>query len=214
MSVPMSQVLATARTYLNDDSAALWQDPALIPKIQEAHREMQIKLWLIGSPIVRGLFTQLINISVANTLFTALPADFLVPYYIQEAPSPAATPYMPMTEVDFIPLGYTAVATLVYWRFNPADPLTANVPTLTFPPCTTARVINCQYRRLVSIPVLTTDLIGVAAGEYYLAPRAAAIAAGTLGNKGLSDALTQQAEDNFGDVILANRGQQKPSDRP
>ena len=50
----MSQVLTTARTYLNDDNITQFPDPVLIPKIQEAHRELQEELWVCGSPIMRG----------------------------------------------------------------------------------------------------------------------------------------------------------------
>jgi hypothetical protein len=212
MSAPMSQVLAMARTYLNDDSAAFWPDPTLIPKVQEAHREMQVKLWLIGSPIVRGLFSDhLISAYTGpgvNIFGAGGPNDFLIPISMQEAPNPANTPYTPMTEIDFIPPSYPAGPTLTYWVWD------ALAGQIYFPWCTANRSITIQYRRSILIPNISTDLIGVISGERYLAPRAAAIAAGAVGNKVLSDILTAEAEENFDRVILINRGQQKPFERP
>jgi hypothetical protein len=54
MAVPLSTVLGAARAYLNDTNATVWTDQVLIPLAQEAHRELQSELWLVGSPLVRG----------------------------------------------------------------------------------------------------------------------------------------------------------------
>src|SRR6266404_2976067 len=98
MSVPMSQVLATARTLLNDDNATTFTDFVLIPKIQEAHRELQNELWVCGSPIVRSDF--LAALPIAAITF-APPADMLAPTEVFESDSPATT-WFPMTEQIYL----------------------------------------------------------------------------------------------------------------
>src|ERR1022692_246901 len=93
MSAPLSQVLTTARTYLNDDNIAIWSDPTLIPKIQEAHRELQTELWVNGSPIVRAQTSILaIPASGSPTVLATLnpsgyPLDLLLPTAIFESAS-------------------------------------------------------------------------------------------------------------------------------
>ena len=209
MSVPMSQVLATARTYLNDDNATQFPDPVLIPKIQEAHRELQEELWSVGSPLVRGQTTALqvsSGTKILNATSTpALPSDFLCPTMMFE--SAAATgPFASMTEAFYLPLGYTPVAALQWWCWQQEQILLGGASGTVY--------VIIQYRRQITIPSLATDVIGILFGESYLAARSSAIAAGTVGNKDVYDAMTALAKENLGKVISANRGQQKPLFKP
>jgi hypothetical protein len=207
MSVPLSQVLASTRTYLNDDNSTSWTDPVLIPKIQEAHRELQSQLWTIGSPILREQSSTLaIPSNATQTNVTALnptgfPTDMLNPTAVWEAAS-SPTTWTQMTENFYIPIGYTAAATLVYWSWQEENLIVA--------PCTAARSIVIQYRRSIPIPAVGTDLIGILFGESYLAPRAAAICAGAVGNKDVYTAMTALAQQNFNNLLMMNRGAQNP----
>lgn len=205
MSVPMSQVLTTARTYLNDDNATQFPDPVLIPKVQEAHRELQTELWNVGSPLVRGVSTALsllTGIKLLNATSTpALPADLLCPTLLFESAA-SSGPFMPMTEVFYIPLGLTPGTTMGYWSWQQEQIALVGASATVF--------IVVQYRRLITVPVLSTDLIGVLFGESYLAPRTAALAAGSVGNKDAMMAMTDLAQQNLSKVISNNRGQQRP----
>ena len=207
MSVPMSQVLVTARTYLNDDAAVQFPDQVIIPKIQEAHRELQEELWVVGSPLVRGQV--LLGYTAPGTTFPATPNDFLCPTAMFEngAGSNQASPnWTPMTEAFYIPLGTVVGPTLSWWAWQQEQ--------IAIPGATQNRAVVMQYRRLIPIPVLATDLIGILFGESYLAARAAAMTAGTVGNKDIMDTATALAKENIGKVISANRGQQKPLIKP
>lgn len=207
MSVPMSQVLTTARTYLNDDNATQFPDQTLIPKIQEAHRELQEELWVVGSPLVRGQ-TQ-VNYSAGATTLGAMPTDFLCPtaLFENQAGVPVSFPgWTPMTEAFYIPLGYTQTNQLNWWVWQQEVINVAGA--------NQNRAVVIQYRRQISIPILATDVIGILFGESYLAARAAAISAGTVGNAEVYAAMTALAKENLGKVIAANRGQQKPSMKP
>lgn len=211
MSAQLSQVLTTARTYLNDDNASQWPDFALIPKIQEAHRELQTELWVNGSPIVRGQSPPLaipLNASVTNLATlnpSGYPTDILLPTAIFESAA-SPTTYTPITETIYFPVGYTAIATIQWWSSQEENILLA--------PCTAARTIIVQYRRSITIPNVATDPIGILFGEIYLAPRGAAIAAGSVGNKPVYDEMTSLAKNNFAKLLLANRGQQRPIATP
>ena len=207
MSVTMGQVLVTARTYLNDDAAVQFPDQVIIPKIQEAHRELQEELWVIGSPLVRAQVP--LNYTAPGTVFPATPADFLCPTAMFEnsAGSSLASPnWAPMTEAFYIPLGTVVGATLSWWSWQQEQ--------IVIPGASQNRALVMQYRRLITIPVLATDLIGILFGESYLAARAAAMVAGTVGNQDILSVATALAKENLGKVISANRGQQKPLIKP
>jgi hypothetical protein len=204
----MSQVLTTARTYLNDDNSTQFPDNVLIPKVQEAHRELQEELWVIGSPLVRGQTAPLAYLT-PNVVLPALPADFLCPTAVFENAAGSlstAAGWQPMTEVFYIPLGTAQGATLGYWAWQQEA--------ISVLGATVNRAVIVQYRRLITIPVLATDVIGILFGESYLAARAAAITAGTVGNEAVYDKMTALSKENLGKVIAANRGQQKPPLKP
>ena len=206
MSAPLSQVLTTARTYLNDDAGQVFPDPVLIPKIQEAHRELQENLWIVGSPLVKG---QALLAYTSGTTFPTTPTDFLCPTALFENATGSlvsASGWTPMTEAFYIPLGTTVAATLGWWAWQQEQIVIAGA--------SVARAVILQYRRYISIPVLSTDLIGIPFGESFLAARAAAIAAGSLGNSDLYTNMSTLAKDNLVRVISANRGQQKPIIKP
>lgn len=211
MSVPMSQVLTTARTYLNDDNATQFPDPVLIPKIQEAHRELQEELWVAGSPLVRAQQGPLIytagTTSITDVNFP--PVDFLCPTMLFENTAGSfliAAGWTPMTEAFYIPFGIAQHGTLDFWVWQQENIILngANVN----------RAMFIQYRRLIRIPVLSTDLIGVLFGESYLAPRAAGLAAGTVGNQDAVKEMTALAKENLSKIMQANRGQQRAMMNP
>lgn len=203
MSVPMSQVLTTVRTFLNDDNATTFTDQVIIPKIQEAHRELQTELWLVGSPVVRGDF--IATLAIGGIVLTGGPTDMLAPTELFEA-DVGNTNYLPMTEVTYLPQTVVAGPLSIYWSWQRE--------TLLLNPTTVARKIYLRYRKSIAIPVIATDLIGILSGELYLAARAAAIVAGTLANEKVYETMTAQAKENLGKVIISNRGQQKPVNRP
>jgi hypothetical protein len=133
------------------------------------------------------------------------PTDLLLPTALFESAS-SPTTYTPITEATYFPIGYTAAAVIGYWSWQEEKLYTA--------PCSANRSVIIQYRRQITIPVLTTDLIGMLFGELYLGAKTAAIAAGASGNIPVAQEMAALAEKNFEMVITANRGQQKPGIRP
>jgi hypothetical protein len=200
-----SVALATARTLLNDDNATVWTDPILLPKLQEAHRELQTDLWLVGSPVVREV-TIPILVSQGNTdLGANQPLDLVSPTALKEAESADGT-WVDMTEVNYIPFDVAKTSKLVYWAWRGEK--------IRFLGATANRYVVVFYRKLITVPATATDPIGIIFGELYLGARTAALAAGSVGNKDVYDTVTALAKANFEKVVAANRGQQKPIYKP
>jgi len=196
MSVQASVVLATARTLLNDDSATNWTDASLIPKLQQAHKELQIKLRRAAAPLMKSKYTEVIP--AGNTTFATPPADLVAPIQLWENVTSGATNlYTLMTEADPLP-NVIQVATMVWWAWIEEA--------VTFIGSTANRQVLMLYWRALPLPAVNTDLIGFINGELYLAPRTAAIAAGSVGQAAEMGTLAAMADASLNEVILSNRG--------
>lgn len=214
MSVSLAIVLAQARTYLNDDNSIQFPDTVIIPKIQQAHQELTLQLRNIGSPTVRNLSSILTipaNASATTLTFTsspALPADLLTPTQVFESANSAMAAAVPVTEVFYLPIPLVQAATIGRWVWQEEN--------LILNPCSTSNeYIQIMYIRQIPIPVIATDLIGVLNGEFFLAARAAAMVAATIG--GTADAVTAlnaTAQAKLQDLLNNNRGSQKPLMKP
>lgn len=196
MSVQSSVVLATARTLMNDDNATNWTDAALMPKLQQAHKELQIKLRRAAAPVMRATYVE--TVATPNLVFATPPADLVSPIQLWETASGGGVgTYVLMTEQDTLP-DVAQAATMIYWAWvNEA---------VVFVGSSASRKIKMLYWRALTLPALNTDTIGFLNGELYLAPRLAAIAMGATGQAAEYASLTQMAEASLTEVILANRG--------
>lgn len=197
MSVQASVVLVTARTLLNDDAATNWTDAALFPKLQHAHRELQIKLRRAAAPLMKTNYTE--SITAGQLAFATPPADLVAPIALWEAPTPFPGPqaYQLMTESDPLP-NLAQQTNLVWWAWVEE--------VVNFLGATTTRQVKMVYWRALPIPAVNTDPIGFINGELYLAPRTAAIAMLSVGEDQRAAALAGAADSSLGEVILSNRG--------
>jgi hypothetical protein len=201
----LSVALNTARTLMNDDVGAVWTDAALIPKAQEAHRMLQVRLWKAGSPVVRA---QSAAIDVAiNAVTITPPADMLTPFRLFEYASTVET-YADSTEIteqNFLPR-QAPTAKIGFWSWKGE--------VIEIMPPTAARKVVMHYRKSITLPAAATDPIGIIFGELFLGPQVAAMCHGSVGNKDAFEAMMGIATANFADVIEANRGKQSPSEKP
>jgi hypothetical protein len=196
MSVATSIVLNTARTFLNDDAVTNWTDAALMPKLQQAHRELQVKLRRAAAPVMKGTYVETVNPSAIG--FATPPADLIAPIQIWEnAPAGPITNYQLMTEADPLP-NVVASTTLVWWAWVNE--------TVVFIGSSASRMVKMLYWRRLTVPQSNTDLIGFIDGELYLAPRTAAIAYGSTGDANSMNVLATLADGSLSEVILSNRG--------
>jgi hypothetical protein len=190
---------------MNDDAGQVWTDAALLTKAQEAHRELQIKLWNVGSPAVRE---QSAPIDVAaNATSLTLPADLLQPIKLQEYAATVETfaDATDMTEVTYFN-NVAKTTKLIWWSWRKEA--------VQFLGSTVDRKVIIYYRKLITVPTAAGDPIGILFGELYIGARTAAIAHGSVGNKAAMDTLNSIAESNFGLVLQAQRGQQTPPSGP
>lgn len=196
MSVPASVVLATARTFLNDDASTNWTDAVLFPKLQQAHRELQIKLRRAAAPLMKTSYSE--TLSAFAVQFSTPPNDLVAPIQLWEkAPSDPINLYALMTEGDPLP-NVAQTSTMVWWAWVEE--------VVTFIGSNTSRNVKMSYWRALPIPTVNTDLIQFINGELYLSPRTAALAAGSVGEEKTMGALVSLADASLAEVILANRG--------
>ncbi len=185
--VQASVVLNTARTLLNDDSVSLWTDAVLIPKLQQAHRELQTALRFSAAPVMK-----------------AIPADFQEPIRLWEkAVADPQSAYVLMTESDPLPVVAQA-STLIWWQYR--DEI------ISFISASANRLARLEYWKQLTLPVVNTDLVGFINAELYLAPRTAALASASIGEQARHDMYKALAEEKINMVILSNRGRLKPAD--
>jgi len=146
--------------------------------------------------------TRLLDFGTTNPV---LPNDLLCPFKLYEnLPSADETidGWHEMTEVFYIPLGVTLSDNFTWWAWRKER--------LHLAGGNNDRAIIIQYRKKITLPGTIYNEIGILFGEMYLAARAAALTAGTLGNQDVYATLTALAEKNLATVITANRGSQRP----
>jgi len=199
MASQASVVFATARTLLNDDAATLWTDPILLPKLVQAYRELESKLRINAAQIMK----KTVNATIAiNGLVYGTISDIKEPIKLWEkAVGGLDSSYVLMTEYD--PLPHVAqAATLIYWQWDGTN--------INFIGSTAQRVVQVQYWRSLTEPTDNTSDLFFIDAEIYLAPRTAALAAGSVGEIEKFQAMTQIAAEGLELVIQANRGRQAP----
>jgi hypothetical protein len=224
MSQQLSVVLATARTLLNDDGGSLWTDSVLIPKAQQAHRELQQKLRKFSAPIMKSITGFVTGggkndptVVASSVQVTGLPSDLIEPIKLWEkATGTPDTSFTLMTEADPLPNFFNPVAIgapMNFWQWNPSStgPNNSIIDTIEVIPPTDNRVIRVLYWRSIFVPTVATDPISVDFGELFLAPRTAALAAGSVGEEKVFTAMTALAEQSLSEVIAINRGRSVPS---
>jgi hypothetical protein len=200
----VSMALTQARTLLNDDNAGTFPDNVLIPKIQIAFLELQSYLAAIVSPIMTNIVSAMAipaNSTSVRTL-SVLPSDFDTPFKLFES-AQSPTTYTEMTQSTYIYNAPNSTTALVSWAWFGNDILLPGT-------CTVARTIQMIYRRIYTTPAASGDSLFIPLAEMYLAPRAAALAGGSLGNPSSLAELTGMSKENLDRVLNANRGAQKP----
>jgi hypothetical protein len=199
MSVTAGTVLTTTRTLLNDDAAVNWTDASLFPKLTQAHNELQIKLRRAAAPVMKNAYTE--QLAAGATGFATPPADLVAPIQLFETVNNGSiASYTLMTEVDNITTIIPAGPSIVYWSWIEESIIFA------VPAITVIRQVLMRYWRTIPIPTTNSQSIGFINGELYLAPRIAALAAGSVGQAAEMTALTSLADASIQEVILSNRG--------
>lgn len=203
-----SVALATARTLLNDDSASLWKNEALLPKLVVAHRELQAKMRSFACPVTRT--TVEIDVPAGIDIPTGQPADIVEPVSVWEkyltAPSGTPNVYVKMTEYDPLPINLGGGNNLSWWRWSGTQ--------IELNHCFVDKTIKILYKRMLPLPSDFSDSLGIIDAELYLGPRVAAIAFGSTGNATAAQWCAAMADTALKDVLVANRGRSPATQRP
>jgi hypothetical protein len=187
--------LNAAREYLNDSAVTLWSDLVLIPKLQKAHREMQVKLQLAGIPVIRA-GTSILSVPAGTTDLTTVigyPADLIEPRWMKERmQGELEQDFVDMTECADIP-SIQKSTELVWWCWQGEKILLLG--------STQNREVRLRYIRGLPVPQANTDQIGYLFGENYLGPRTASLAAQAVEDPQLYQSCFADAAQNMQDLI-------------
>ena len=112
------------------------------------------------------------------------------------------TAYVLMTEQFPLP-NVLEASTLIYWAWD--------TETIKFIGASAQRSVKVLYWKSLTIPTVNTSYILFINGELYLAPRTAALAAGSIGQKEVYLAMAAEAEAKLTEVVLVNRGRVTPT---
>lgn len=201
-AVTAATVFATARTLLNDDANTLFSDSVLLPKLQEAWRQLVAILRINAADImVRDDFQ---TIASGTSSFTI--ADINEPIMLWEkGTGETIDKYVKMTEYDPLP-NSLAAATLRYWQWDGTN--------INLVAASANRSVRTSYWRVLTEPTSAGSSLILINAEYYLAPMTAAIMAGSLGEEDQMTTLSALAVTTMKSVIDANRGRMAPPDSP
>lgn len=195
MPVTTENVLTGARTHLNDDSAINWPDPNLIPKYQEAFRDLRLELELNGIQVIDEVSVDItIPQGVTDvTTVTGYPTDLITPIWMKEKQVGETDAYfIDMTPIDFIP-NVDQDITLNWWSWQQNKILVLGA--------LNAVVVQIRYRRDLALPKLNSDSTGVILGESFLTYRTAALAMASVKDYIGADRMDARAEMNKGKLI-------------
>lgn len=192
------QVLESARIHLNDEMGLLWPDNRLLPKFQEAHRELKNELILNGIPVIHEVSVILTVVAGISDLTTIAnyPSDLLIPINLKERQvGGQLVDFTDMTQVNFLPDVQSDI-TLNSWTWLNEKILVSAA--------TQNNEVQIRYTREMTVPIQVNDNIGVLLGESFLSYRTSALAALSVKDYDQATALDLIAKDNLQNVIAFN----------
>lgn len=193
--------LNSAREYLNDSAGTLWTNDVLMPKLREAHRQMQVRLQLAGIPVIKGHTTALripaSPFTIDVTSLPGCPGNIIEPRWMKERPYGATreSDYVDMTQCDYLP-AWDAQVELIWWCWR--------LERLLVPGVTQDREVQIRYTQSIQTPATEFDLLGFLYAENFLGPKTAALAASATENQTAVQEWTAEAERAMSDVIRMN----------
>lgn len=209
MAYTASEPLAEAKVLLNDPEGHIYPDDKLIPIMQKAYRELQLKMQLNGLAVLKEISTT-IQVPV-NTLALVdgalLPADLIYPIALEERTPGSSEDWTEMDEVEWEP-SIDQTNTLRFWNFREEE--------IKLVGATAAREIRIKYQKGLTRITGTTTPISIIGAVTFLASRTAAIAAMVLGeNPQRAEAINGDAGGALFDLIalLVKKNQAFPARR-
>lgn len=201
----VSEILASVRTHLNDSQGILYPDQVLLPKLQEAQRELHLKMMSKGLPLFTeqtAIFTVPANVIDGVYpelgLIVGYPTNLIVPIGIKEKQVGQATNYfIDMVECSEIPKVQKST-TLRFWSWvqNRLFVLGALVDVQ----------IQLTFRGELTMFSTVNDDVYPKLSENFLSYKCAALALNNPNSSqgGMIDRLNQSAYQNLDDLLSVN----------
>lgn len=184
MALLTGSVITEIKGLLNDPTGSIYPDQALLPILNKAYRELQVKLGAIGVGTTREVISTLPIPAGLRSLDdgSGLPTDFLYPVELGERLAGTAERYAKMEEREWEP-DERQMDNLRYWSWREES--------LKFVGAKTARELMLRYIKTLIPLTDSTTPIQISESQTWLAQRTAALAALLLGgNPSRSQALT------------------------
>lgn len=201
-------VLALARTHLNDDQAILWPDHRIIPKFKQAQYDLHSELTQAGLELfneVSVVLTVPLNstdgVKVDLSTVTNYPTNLIEPIFLEERRvGQTESSFVPMTEYTFSP-NVTKGPELLYWEWRNQ--------TIFVPGATEDTEVRLKYKRRITIVSNLTDTIEPLQSESFLAYKTAGLCLlGSAGDQKAKDLLQLAASDLDRVLRFYAKGQQ------
>jgi hypothetical protein len=196
--------LDSARSYLNDVGKSIWTDSVLLPYLKEAHRDLQIMLFLNGIPVLKERSATL-QVAAGAIILANQPADLLEPILMKERSSGSSEGWITMQEQDY-ESDIQQMSSLIYWCWREEA--------INFVGATTNREVLLRYWKGLTLPIDENSILGFIFAEVFLGPQAAGYAAKAVGNITLAAENFDAAKQKLDIIIRANiKGAQGRSSR-
>lgn len=183
-----SVALDSARAYLNDTGKRIWTDVKLLPYLKEAHRDLQLQVWLHGIPVLNEKAAAS-TITAGDTTLT-LPSDFVEPIRLKEgAVGDTVDNFVDMIEKSFEP-DDVQTTELRYWAYREEQVQLIGA--------TADRDVILYYYKGLTLPTSAASQLGLTFGEMFIGPQTAGYAAGATGNTTLASELLFVSETQLG----------------
>lgn len=194
----VDQIMNLSRTHLNDDGAINWPDAQLLPKLQEAHKELMMELQLAGIPVINEV-SAVMTVAAGETdlsLSVDYPTDMITPIELKERLVGEPNQYfVPMTKVDFIP-NIEQDTRLIWWCWRTEKILLLGA--------LNAVEVELRYRRTLPTPTKLTDSVDFLFAELFLSRRIASLAYASAGSYERANAWAQDAQTQLSKIIRMN----------
>lgn len=183
MAAPtVATVNTLARSLLGDDEAAVYTDATLLPFINSAHRDLQVRLVNGGCRVLVTRATVDIPISFVQLTPAStppLPTDFICAYKLWEKNQGALdstyTRMIPQSELPDV----APTLQLGFWQ--------AEAGGVNFVGATSIRTVRIEYERIVADFTAPGNPLPVLSSENALAHLAAALCASSRGTRDMAN---------------------------
>lgn len=202
----LDNVIQMAMTYLNDFGQKFWTKEQMQAFVAEAHREMQLELQINGIPVIKkksaiatipqiNLSTWTGEVTWPNQSTTL--SDLVEPIECWERPTgdTLESDWDLMIQKSWVPEAQP-VNDLVYWNWVGEQ--------IKFLGATVSNDVKLYYNAGIPIPQADEDPMGFLNAETFIAPKAASLAADSVGAKSKALTLGARADKMMDKILQAN----------